>query len=105
MPSPELMLLESAGGVFWATLIAFLVMVVAGAFIWMMKKVLDQNAAFNAQIIKKMEEIVAGMKEYKDATCDALEKHDTQAKVILETQQKTLTTLENRPCVARNATK
>lgn len=103
MPSPELMLLESAGGVFWATLIAFLVIVVAGAFIWMMKKVLDQNAAFNAQIITQMKEIVKGMKEYKDETCDALEKHDAQAKAILEIQQKTQTTLENRPCIMRNA--
>ena len=97
------MLFESAGGVFWATLIAFLVVVVTGAFIWMMRKVLDQNAAFNAQIVKKLEEIVSGMKEYKSDTVDALDKHDVQAKVILETQRKTLAILENRPCVARNA--
>ena len=103
MASPELMLFESAGGVFWATLIAFLVVVITGAFVWMMKKVLDQNASFNAQIIKKLEELVLGMKEYKNDNLDALEKHDIQAKTILEIQQKTLTTLENRPCIARNA--
>ena len=102
MASPELMLFESAGGVFWATLIAFLVVVITGAFVWMMKKVLDQNASFNAQIIKKLEELVLGMKEYKNDNLDAVEKHDIQAKTILEIQQKTLTTLENRPCIARN---
>lgn len=103
MASPESMLLESAGGAFWATLIAFLVIVVTCALLWMMKKVIDQNGAFNAQIIANMKEIVAGMKEYKQATCDAIEKQNPKLTNLLETQQKTLTTLENRPCVARNA--
>ena len=98
--SPELMLLESAGGAFWSSLLAFLVIAVVGGFLWMMKRVTEQNGAFNQQIIGQMKDIVAGMKEYKESTCTVLEKHDEQAKIILATQQETLTTLKNRPCVA-----
>lgn len=97
--SAETMLLESAGGVFWATLIAFLIIFIVGAFIYMMKKLLDQNAAFNAQIIERMDGIVDGMKAYKDETCNLLDRHDAQAKEILKVQNETNITLKNRPCI------
>jgi hypothetical protein len=95
----EQALISSANGDFGLILLAFLVVSIVGAFLWMMRKVLDQNAAFNAQIITRMDNIVAGMKDYRDSTCSELEKHDAQAKKILETQQETLITLQNRPCI------
>jgi hypothetical protein len=86
----------SAGGDFGLVLLAFLITVLVGSFLWAMKKILEQNAAFNSDIIKKMDEIVAGMKEYKGETCAALEKHDQQAKEIMLNVQKIQTTMENR---------
>lgn len=99
MPFEEA-LIQSAGGNFLAVLSAFLVVSLVGIFVWFMKTVMDSNTAFNAEILKKMDQIVEGMKEYRTSTCDELAKHDEQAKIILATQQETLTTLKNRPCVA-----
>jgi hypothetical protein len=80
-------------------------------FLYLVKKIVDQNGAFNQSIVKQMEEIVIGLKEYNSNTCDRIEKynedmydviakHDDQAKVILSIGQETLTILKNRPCVA-----
>ena len=96
MPALEDALVSSAGGDFGLILLAFLILTLVGCFLWAMKKILDQNAAFNADIIKKMDEIVQGMKEYKGETCAALEKHDQQAKEIMRDVSKIQTTMENR---------
>ena len=99
MPALEDALVSSAGGDFGLLLLAFLILTLVGCFLWAMKKILDQNASFNSDIIKKMDEIVAGMREYKGDTCTALEKHDQQAKEIMKNVSKIETTLENRPCI------
>lgn len=92
-------LVESAGGDFGLILLAFLIITLVGCFLWAMKKILDQNAAFNSDIIKKMDEIVGGMRDYRNSTCAELEKHDQQAKEIMKDVSKIQNTLENRPCI------
>ena len=99
MPALEDALVSSAGGDFGLLLLAFLILTLVGCFLWAMKKILDQNAAFNADIIKKMDEIVAGMRDYRNSTCSELEKHDQQAKEIMRDVSKIQNTLENRPCI------
>jgi hypothetical protein len=96
MPALEDALVSSAGGDFGLILLAFLILTLVGCFLWAMKKILDQNATFNADIIRKMDDIVQGMKEYKSDTCAALEKHDQQAKEIMRDVSKIQNTMENR---------
>lgn len=100
MAGIEQALIASANGDFGLTLLAFLILTLVGIFIWSMKTVLNQNSAFNSQVVQKLEDIVKGMKEYKIDTCAALEKHDEQAKDILRTVDRIETTLENRPCIS-----
>jgi hypothetical protein len=99
MPLEEA-LAESANGDFGLILLAFLIISIVGSFLWMMRRVFEQNAAFNQQILLRMDSIVNGMHEYRNSTCSELQKHDDQAKTILETDKEILTTLKNRPCVA-----
>jgi cell shape-determining protein MreC len=100
MPSLEDALVTSAGGDFGLVLLAFLVVALVGSFLWAIRKVLDQNQAFNRDILKKMDEIVQGMKEYKKDTCDTIKEHDRQAKEIQHAVNRIEITLDNRPCVA-----
>lgn len=93
-------LIASADGDFGLVLLAFLIVALVGCFIWAIRKVLEQNSSFNSAILRKMDEIVSGMKDYRTATCYELEKHDLQAKEIMKNVSKIETTLENRPCVA-----
>jgi len=98
MPLEEA-LVTSADGDFGLVLIAFLIVALVGAFLWALKKIIDQNGKFNEQIIKQMQEIVNSIKGYQEDTLEALEKHDEQAKCVKAICQKTQTTLENRPCI------
>jgi len=100
----ETELIASAGGNFGLTLIAVLIIAIVGAFFYMMRFVMDQNTKNNALIIERLDKIVEKVSEYQKTTaevfCKQLEKHDVQAKVILDLQKETKTILENRPCIA-----
>lgn len=99
----EAELIKSAQGDFFLTLVAFLIIALVLGFFFFMKLILDQNAKRDDQMISRMDQLVASVTNYQDKTvstfCEKLEKHDDQAKEILKIQEKTLTTLENRPCV------
>ena len=109
---------------FEQALVAFLVIVITGAVLYLIKRIIEDNSkhntdildlqrGFNEQFIGKMQDMVATMKEYKVDTLNEirgyhtdsstrLETHDNQAKCIKSLQERTLTTLEKRPCVLQN---
>ncbi len=108
--SLEAALADSAGGDFGLLLIAVLVVSLLSCFFWAIKKLLDQNAGFNSQLLKqnadsnalimsKLQEIVEVVYQYRGGTEAALGRHDDQAKKILEVCRETQTTLRNRPCI------
>ena len=109
---------------FEQALVAFLVIAITVAILYLIKRIIEDNSkhnsdildlqrGFNDQFIKEMQGMVASMKEYKEDTVNEiksyhsdsshrLEVHDDQAKCIKRLQEKTLTTLEKRPCVMQN---
>ena len=92
MPSLEDALVSSANGDFGLLLLLLLISILAGTFVWAIRRLLEQNAAFNA-------EIVCGIKDYKTDTLTALKEHDVQAKQILDATKEISTVLRNRPCI------
>ena len=98
-------LVSSANGDFGLVLISFLVVSLVGSFLWAMKRIIDQNACFNAKILDGMKNIVEEMKEYRKSTCEELHDHDLQAKEILKEQRETRIILEQRPCISITGTK
>lgn len=101
----ETELIRSANGDFFLTLLAFLVIAIVMGFFYLMKKVMDSNTEHNEQIQKRMDELIRAVAKIPEVFYERLEKHDDQAKVILATDNKILTTLENRPCIAGNGDK
>lgn len=99
----ETELIKSASGDFFLTLIAFLIIALVLGFFYFMKCVLDQGRVRDEEFIKKFDKLILVITEYQSKTisifCEKLEKHDDQAKVILDTQKETLLTLQNRPCI------
>ena len=95
-------IVTSAGGDFGLLLLFFLIATLVGLTIYALKKILDQNAAFNAQILIGMKNIADEMKEYKRATCSELHEHDIQAKEIQKDIRDVRLILEKRPCIAGN---
>ena len=99
----ETELIRSAGGDFFLTLIAFLIIALVLGFFYFMKCVLDQSQKRDEEFLKKFDKLILTITDYQSKTvsifCEKLEKHDDQAKVILDTQKETLLTLQNRPCI------
>jgi uncharacterized protein HemX len=105
----ETELVKAAQGDFFLTLLAFLVIALVAGFFYFMRSVMDQNTKNNDRLIDRMDKLVTAVTNYQTQTvsifCEKLEKHDDQAKEILATQEKTLLTLQSRPCVANNGPK
>ncbi|MCK9569468.1 hypothetical protein M0R72_11060 [Candidatus Pacearchaeota archaeon] len=99
----EAELIRSANGDFNLILLAVVVLALLSGFFYMLKNIMEQNTKNNALIIEKLDKIVEKVGEYQKQTadifCSRLEKHDLQAKVILDLQKETKTILENRPCI------
>ena len=69
----------------------------------MMRFIMENNTKSNSQIIERLDKIVESVATSQEKTaqmfCDKLEKHDVQAKSILDNVKETRLTLENRPCI------
>jgi flagellar basal body-associated protein FliL len=105
----ETELVKAAQGDFFLTLMAFLVIALVAGFFYFMRSVMDQNTKNNDRLIDRMDQLVTAVTTFQAQTvstfCSKLEKHDDQAKIILDTQKETLLTLQNRPCIATNGNK
>jgi hypothetical protein len=123
----EQALISSAGGDFVATLTAVLALFIMGSFgyfiHWVTKTIPEQMQADrdaivtqlqndrNAQttqaqndrdaVCAKLSEMILEMRNTKCDTVAALEKHDEQAKVILDVVKDNKNVLNARPCVAQ----
>lgn len=100
----EAELIQAANGDFNLILLAVVVLALLSGFFYLLKNIMEQNTRNNALIIEKLDKIVEKVGEYQKQTadmfCEKLEKHDAQAKVILDLQKETKTILDNRPCIA-----
>jgi hypothetical protein len=109
-------LISSARGDFVSTLTAVLaifIMTTFGYFIhWVTKTIPEQmekdRDAIVTQMVNdriaicdKLSAMIEELRGTKDTTLDMLERHDDQAKKILETDTRIETTLVARPCIAQ----
>ena len=109
-------LMRAAEGDFALTLLGYLTIAyvvgggsLLGIFVWAIKKILEQNAAFNAAHLEQFKNLInavekyhrdtlESMKCYKDDTIKELRAHDEQAKKMKESQDKMQIELASRPC-------
>lgn len=102
----EAELIKAAQGDFFLTLMAFLVIAIVAGFFYFMRGVMESNTKNNELLIDRMDKLVNAVTNFQASTietfCQKLEKHDDQAKIILDTQRETLLTLHNRPCILVN---
>jgi uncharacterized membrane protein YhiD involved in acid resistance len=107
-------------GTFGEAVVAFMLLLLVPAVLYALKKITDDNSKFHersfqqqverdARILDAIKEIVIAIKEYreevkefKSESLGRLEKHDDQAACIKKTVGNIDTTLQNRPCIAKN---
>ncbi len=110
-------LLRAAEGDFALTLLGYLTIAfvigggsLLGLFIWAIKKLLEQNAAFNQSHLDQFKQLISAVEKYnkdtleamrcyKEETLKELHVHDEQAKDIKRTQELVEAELKARPCM------